>query len=157
MRQPWLYFCYRIHASVVNSVTLSFPYISCHSVFSNDFKVYNDSVFAKDLWISHDITFFTIPCVSHDSTFAINLMGRSWIHWRCRFHMSVVTQFSATISRSTKLNFMRFWQFHASAMTLFLQSIWCVGHEFIDVVDSIRQLSLRINWWFQRPQRLCFR
>jgi hypothetical protein len=41
-------------------------------------------------------------------------------------------------------------------MTLFLLSIWCVGREFIDVVDSIHHLSLSIQWWFRGPQRLCF-
>jgi len=42
-------------------------------------------------------------------------------------------------------------------MTLFLLSIWCVGCEFFDAVDSIRQMSLSINWWFQGLQWLCFR
>jgi hypothetical protein len=72
MRQPWLYFCYRFDASVVNSLTLWIPHASCRSVFSNDFKVYDDSVFANDLWISSDIAFLTIPCVNHDSIFAID-------------------------------------------------------------------------------------
>jgi hypothetical protein len=85
MRQPWLYFWYWIHASVMNSFSLSIPYVSCHSVFVDDFKVYRDSVFANDLWISRDIVFLTITCVSHDSIFAIYLMCWSWIHWRCRF------------------------------------------------------------------------
>jgi hypothetical protein len=49
MHQPWLYFCYRFHASVLNSLTLSIPYVGCHSVFVDDFMVYNDSVFAEDL------------------------------------------------------------------------------------------------------------
>jgi hypothetical protein len=33
----------------------------------------------------------TIPCVSHDTSFAIDLMCWLWIHWRCRFHTTVVT------------------------------------------------------------------
>ena len=41
-------------------------------------------------------------------------------------------------------------------MTLFLLSIWCVGREFIDAVDSLRYLSLSIMWWFQGLQLLCF-
>jgi len=61
----------------VNSLTLSFPYVSCHSVFIDDSKVYRDSVFAKELWISFNITFLTILCVSHDSTFAMDFMRRS--------------------------------------------------------------------------------
>jgi hypothetical protein len=91
MRQPWLYFCYRFDESVVNSLTLSISYVSCHSVFSDDSKVYKESVFADDWWISRDIVLLTIPYVSHDSIFAIDLMCRSWIHLRCRFHMSAVT------------------------------------------------------------------
>jgi hypothetical protein len=34
-------------------------------------------------------------------------------------------------------------------MTLFLLSIWCIGREFIDDVDSIRLLSISIHWRFQ--------
>jgi len=101
MCKPWLYFCYRFDASVVNSLMLLIPYNSYHSVFSDDFKVYRDFVFANDLWISRDIAFFTIPSVGHDSSFTIDLMRRSWIHWHCRFHISAVTQYSLTISSST--------------------------------------------------------
>ena len=132
---------------------------SFHSIFIDDFKVYSDSVFTDDLWISHDISFLTIPSVSHDSIFVIDLMRQSWIHWRCGFHTLVVIQFKVTITRCTVTLFsvmiygsavtQRFWQFHASAMTLVLLSIWCVGREFIDAADSIRQLSLSIHWWFQ--------
>jgi hypothetical protein len=127
---------------------------SCHSIFIDDFKVYRESVFTNDLWISRDIAFLPIPCVRHNSIFAIDLMRRSWIHWRCWFHTPVVTHYSLTISTSTTTLFWltiygstvtyRFWQFHASAMTLFLLSIWCVGREFIDAIDSIRHLSLSI-------------
>jgi len=45
----------------------------------------------------------------HDSIFAMYLMCRSWIHLRYRFHMSSVTQFSLTISRSIGLCFQ--WRF----------------------------------------------
>jgi len=102
MRQPWLYFCYRFDASVVNSLTL---YVGFHSVFIDDFKIYNDPVFAANLWINRDIVFLTIPCVSHDSSFAIDLIRRSSIQLRCRFHTSAVTQFSFTISMSTETQF----------------------------------------------------
>jgi hypothetical protein len=101
MRRPWLYFCYLLDASVLNSLTLSIPCSSCHSVFIDDFKVYSYSLFAGDLWISSDIVLFSFPCVGHDSIFAIYLMLPSWIHWRCRFHAVPVTQYSLTISRST--------------------------------------------------------
>jgi len=109
MRRPWPCFCYRFDVSVVNSFTMSVPYVSCHSVFRDNFLVYNDSGFADYLWISGDITFFTFPCVSHESIFANYLMCRSWIHLRCWFHTSAVTQFSVTISRSTRLSFL--WRF----------------------------------------------
>jgi hypothetical protein len=101
MRQPGRYCCYWFDASVINSLTLSIPYESGHSVFIGDFKVYSYSVFAGDLWISRDITFMTIPYVSHDLIFAIDLMRRLWIHWCCQLHTSAVTQYSSMISRST--------------------------------------------------------
>jgi hypothetical protein len=101
MREPWLYFCNRFDALVLNSLTLSIPYGSFHSVFIDDFKVYNYSIFAGDLWINSDIAFFTILWVCHDTIFAIYLMRWSWIHWRGWLHTSAVSQYSLTISRST--------------------------------------------------------
>ena len=139
---------------------------SCHSIFIDDFKVYSESVFADDLWISCDIACLPIPCVSHGSIFAFDLRRRSWIHWRCWFHTPTVTQYSIMISKSTPTKFLltiygsvvtlRFWQFHASAMTLFLLLICCVGRELIDVVDFTHQLSLSSQWWFQGLRWLCF-
>jgi len=76
MRQPSLYFCYGFDASVMNAMMLSITYVSCHSVFIDDSKVYKDIVLAEHLWISLDITFLTIPCVSHDSIFAMDFMCR---------------------------------------------------------------------------------
>ena len=93
MHQRWLHFCYQFDTSVVKSLTLSIPYVSCHSVFIDDSKVYTVFVFTDNLWISSDIAFFTIPCVSHDSIFAMDFMRRSWIQWCCRFHTAVVTQY----------------------------------------------------------------
>jgi len=155
MPQPWLTFCCRIDASVMNSLKLSITYVWCHSVFIDDFKFNRDSVFADDLWISSAITFLTIPCIKHDSIFAIYLMRRSWIHWHCWFHTSTVSQYSLTISSSIGTLFSLtiyglamtycFWQFNASAMTLFLLSISCIGHDFIDAVDYICFLSLSIH------------
>jgi hypothetical protein len=139
---------------------------TCHSVFIDHFKVYSYSVLAADLWISRDIAFLTIPCVGHDSIFAFHLMCRSWIHWRCRFHVVPVTQYSLTISRSSVTLFLQaiygsavtycFFHFHASAMTLFLLSTWCLRHEFIDAVNSMLYLSLIFHWRFQGLQLLCF-
>jgi hypothetical protein len=167
MRLPWLYFCYPFDASVVNLVTLSIPYGSCHSVFVDDFKFNKDSIFDDDLWITSDIAFFTIPCVNHDSSFAIDLIRRSSIPLQCRFHTSAVTQFSLMISMSIETQFSLaiyesamtwlFWQLHASAITLVLLSIGYVIFEFSDAVDSIRRLSLSIHWHFQVLHGLCFR
>jgi len=42
-------------------------------------------------------------------------------------------------------------------MTLFLLSFWCVVREFSDIVNSTRQLSVSIQWWFGGLQWLCFR
>ena len=42
-------------------------------------------------------------------------------------------------------------------MNLFLLSVSPVGREFFDAIDSIRQLSLILQWRFQDPQWLCFR
>jgi hypothetical protein len=39
MCQTWIYFCYWFLESVVNSLTLSTPYVSCHSYYSGDFRV----------------------------------------------------------------------------------------------------------------------
>jgi hypothetical protein len=91
MRQPWLYICYRLEASFMNSETLSILYVGCHSVFIVDLKFYKDVVLTDDLWINNDIAFLTIPCVSHDSIFAIDLMRWSRIHWCYLFHASAVT------------------------------------------------------------------
>jgi len=167
LRQPCLYFCYRYNTSIVNSLTLFVPYISCHSVFIDDFKFSRDSVFANDSWISSAIAFLRIPYVRLDSIFAIDLMWRSWIYWHCRFHTSTVSQYSLTISSSTGTLFSltiyglamtyHFWQFHASTMTLFLLSIWCVDCEFINAIDYIHLLSLNFHWWFQVRSGLYFR
>jgi hypothetical protein len=100
IRQPLLYFCYRFDVSVVNSLTLSIPYVGCHSVFIDDFKVYSDSVFAGDLWITRDIAFLTVQWVCYDFIFATDSMRRSSIHWRCLFYTSIVIQYSLTISSS---------------------------------------------------------
>jgi len=79
---------------------LSIPYGICHSVFSGDFKVYDDFVFVDDLWISRDIAFLTIPYVSWHSVLSDDFKF---------YNESVFTD--------------DLWQFPASAMTLFFLSI----------------------------------
>jgi hypothetical protein len=101
MRQTWIYFCYRFYASLLHSVTLSTPYVSCHSYFSGHFKVNGDSVFADDFWSVVTQFSLTIPCVHDDSVFSIDFIRQPWISIRCRFYPSAVTQFSKMISRST--------------------------------------------------------
>jgi len=84
-------FFYWFDASVMNSQTLSIPYISCHLVFSADFKVYSHSVFADDFRSVGTQLSLTIPCVNDDSIFSIDYMRQPWISIRCRFHPSAVT------------------------------------------------------------------
>jgi hypothetical protein len=91
MRQTWIYFCYRFLASLVNSLTLSTPYISCHSYKSGDFTVYIDSVFADDFWSVGTQFSLTIPCVKDDSVFSIDFFRQPWISIWCRFHPSPLT------------------------------------------------------------------
>jgi len=105
MPQRWIYFCYRFYASLVNSLTLSTPYVGCHSYFSGDFKVYSDSVFADDFWSVVTQFSLTIPCVNDDSVFSNDFIRQPWISIRCRFHPSALTQFSKMISRSTVTQF----------------------------------------------------
>ena len=140
MRRPWLYFFYRFDASVVNSLMLSIPCCSSHSVFIDEFKVYRYSFLAGDLWISRDRVFFSFPCVDHDSIFAIDLMRRSWILSRCRFHAVAVTQYSLTISRSTVLA----GDLWISRDLAFL-TIPCISHDSIFAIDL-----LRLSWFHWR-------
>ena len=147
MHEPSLYFCYRFDALVVNSLTLSIPYVSCHSFFSGDFNIYSDFVFADDLWSVVTQFSLTIPCVNDDFVFSIHFRRQPWISFRCRFHASSIAQYSMTISRSIVTQFYLmifgsavtycFRRFHAWAMTLLLQLILCVSREFIDAVNSI--------------------
>jgi hypothetical protein len=141
MHQPWLYFFYRCDASIVISLTLSIPCGSCHSVFIDDFKVYNDSVFADDLWISSDIAFLTIPCVSHDSIFPIDLMRQSWIHWRYRFHAVIV----CGRCHSVFIDDFKVYCYSVLAGDLWISrdiaflTMPCVGHDNIFACDWMRR------------------
>jgi len=86
-------------------LTLSTPYVSCHSYFSGDFKVYDDVVFADDFWSVGTQFSLTIPCVNDDSVFSNDFTRQPWISIRCWFYPSAVTQFSKMISRSTVTQF----------------------------------------------------
>jgi len=105
MPQTWIFFFYRFYASLVISLTLPTPYVSCHSYFSGDFKVYGDSVFTDDFWSVVMQFSLTIPCVNHDSVYCHDFNRQPWISIRCRFHPSPLTQFSKMISRSTVTQF----------------------------------------------------
>jgi hypothetical protein len=133
MHEPWFYFYYWFDVLVVNSLTLSIPYFSWHSVFINDFKFNTDSVFADNLWISTGIAFLTSPCVSHDSHFAstdapvMNSLTLLILYIYC--HSVFIDDFkfnkdSVFIDNLWISSDSVFLQFHASAMTLFLLSIW---------------------------------
>jgi hypothetical protein len=135
MCQPWLYFYNRFDALVENSLSLSIPYVRCHSVFSDDSNVYRDSVFADNLWINSDITFLTISCVSQDYIFPINLVRRSWIEWRCRLYTSVVTVFIDDFKFDKDFVFAD--DLCISNDIAFL-TIPCVSHDFIFSIDFMR-------------------
>jgi len=88
MRQTWIYFCYPFYASLVYSLTLSTPYVRCHSYFTSDFKVNIDSVFADDFWSVVTQFSLTIPCVNDDTVFSNDFIRQPWISIRCRFYPS---------------------------------------------------------------------
>jgi hypothetical protein len=156
MSQTWIYFCYRFDASLVNSLTLSTPYISCHSYFSCDFKVYCDSVFADDFWSVVTQFSLTIPCVNDEFVFSIDFTRQPCISILCQFHPSAVTQFSKMISRSTVTHSM-FDDSKCQTWIYFCYWFYALLVNSFDAVDSIRQLSLILQWRFQGLQWLCFR
>jgi aryl carrier-like protein len=131
------------------------------------FQGHQSLFFADDFWSVGTQFSLTIPRVNDDSIFSIDFIRQPWISMRCRFHRSAVTQFSKIISCSTVTQFSLTtygsalgyggWRFHASNMTLFLLSVLCVAREFFDAVDSIRQLSLILQWRFKGHQSLFFR
>jgi len=101
----WIYFCNPFYASLVYSLSLSTPYVRCHSYFSGDFKVNSNSVFADDFLSVVTQFSLTIPCVNDDSVFSFDIIRQPWISIRCRFHLSPLTQFSKMISRFTVTQF----------------------------------------------------
>jgi len=105
MPQTRIYFCYRFYASLVNSLTQSTPYVSCHSYFSGDLNVNTHSVFADDFWSVVTQFSLTIPFVNDDSVSFIDFIRQPWISIRCRFHSSLLTQFSKMISHPTVIQF----------------------------------------------------
>ena len=105
MPQTWIYFFHRFYASLVNCLTLSTPYVSCHSYFSGDFKVTSHFFFADDFWSVGTQFALTIPCVNDDSVFSNDFIRQPWISIRCPFYPSATTQFSKMISRSTVTQF----------------------------------------------------
>jgi len=93
MRQTWIYFCYRFLASLVNSLTLSTPYVSCHSYYSSDFKVYIDFVLGDDFKSVLTQFSLAIPWVNDDPVLSFDFVRQPWIRMRCPFHPSAVNQF----------------------------------------------------------------
>jgi hypothetical protein len=133
MRQTWIYFCYWFLASVVNSLTLSTPYVICHSYFSGDFMVYSDFVLGDDF--SSVVTQFSlaIPYVNDDSLFSFDFVRQPWISMRCRFHPSAVTQFQRWFLVLKRL----------SCRCRFLDQHW---HSVFD--DSMRQTWIYFSYRF---------
>ena len=115
-------------------LTLSTPYVSCHSYFRCDFKVYGDSVFADDFWPVGTQFSLTIPCVNDDSVFSNDFTRQPWISIRCQFYQSAVTQFSKMISRST--------------VSQFSLMIPCVNDDSVFSIDFIRQPWISIRCRF---------
>jgi hypothetical protein len=145
MRQPWFYFCYGFYASVVNSMTVSIPYSSCHSVFNDYLTVYSDSVFADDLWICTDLAFLTIPCVSHDFIFAPDLMRRSWfidavdsIH---QLSLSIHCQFQSLHGRC-------FYDDLWISSDIVLLTIPCFSHDNIFAIEFMRRSWIQLHCRF---------
>jgi hypothetical protein len=98
LRQTRIYFCYWFHASVVNSLTVSTPYVSCHSYFSVDFWVYSDFVLGDDFWSVVTQFSLAIPCLNGDSLFSFDFVRQPWIRMRCRFHSSAWLSFKDDFS-----------------------------------------------------------
>jgi hypothetical protein len=128
LRQTWIYFCYRFLASLVNSLTLSTQYVSCHSYYSGDFRVLCDFVFADDFWSVVTQFSLTIPCVNDDSRFSFDFARQQWIRMRCRFHPSAVSHFQRWFLVLQWLSFaVDFW----ISTGIVCLTIPCVKHEYI--------------------------
>jgi hypothetical protein len=87
-----------------------------------------------------------IGCVDHEFIDVVDFMQYLSLSIHGRFQGLLLLCFG---HRFIDQPWQQFFEFHASAMTLFLLLIWCVGREFSDAIDSIRRLSLSIHWRFQ--------
>jgi len=143
MRQIWIYFCYRFYASLVNSLKLSTPHVSCHSYFSGDFKVNSHSLFADDFWSVVTQFSLLISFVNRELVCVVDSIHQPWLNFQ-RWFLVLLWLIVC-------------WRFHASNMNLFLLSVLYVAREYVDAVDSISQLSLIFHWRFQGLLWLCFR
>jgi hypothetical protein len=143
MRQTWIYFCYRFHASVVNSLTVSPPYSSCHSYFRGDFRVYSDFVLGDDF--SSVVTQFslTIPCVNDDSRFSFEFVRQQWIRMRCRFHPSAVSHFQRWFLVLQWLSFAADFWISTGIVCL---TIPCVKHEYIFAIGFSPRSWILWRW-----------
>ena len=127
---------------------LTILYVRCHSYFSCDFMLSSDYVFADDLWSVMTQFSLRLPCINDESVLPNDFICETCISICCRFHPSVVTQFSKMISRSTMIQLWVtisgpavawcFGQFHALAMNLFL----AIDLTCRRAVDSTREVSL---------------
>jgi hypothetical protein len=167
MRQTWIYFCYRFLVSVVNSLTLSTPYVSCLSYYSGDFRVYSDFVLGDDFWSVVTQFSLTIPCVNDDPVFSFDFVRQPWINMRCRFHPSGVNQFQSWFLVLQRLSFRcRFlYQHWHNVFDDSMRQTWIYFcYRFLAlVVNSLTlstpycQLPLIFQWRFHGLKWRCFR
>jgi len=171
MLQLLLYFRYWFQTSTENYFLLSIPYVSCHSNFNGNCSVYSVSVFTNDFWVRSDAVFAKVPFVNDDSEFRYWFMCQWWISFRCRFHMSPVTQFSMMICGLVVMLFsvtiqyvndhfvFRFWFPYVSRHSIFnddfldysdlnfVDDFWFSSDD-VFTNDSMRQWWLCFPYWF---------
>jgi len=143
LRQPWLYFCYRLDASFMNSVTLSILYVRCHSVFIDN--------------LSPIGTLFSLMDQQWHSVFD-NSMHQPWLYFCYWFDKSVVNSLTLSIPygccHSVFIDDFKFNKDSVFADDLWIISeitfltIPCVNH------DSIISIDLMCQSWIHWRYRL---
>jgi len=137
MLHPWHYFCYLFGVSVVNSLTLSITYVSCHSVFIDDFKFDRNSVFD---WRFMDLQWHSV---------FENSMRHPCLYFCYGFDTSVVNSLTMSIthigSHSLFIDYFKVYSYSFFVSDLRISrdiaflTIPCVSHRSIFPIDLIRQ------------------
>jgi hypothetical protein len=141
IHQPWVYFCCRFDASVVNSLTLSITYVGCHSVFIDDFKVYSD--------------YFRWRFMDHPSHNVFdNSMRQPWVYFCYRFDVSIVNSLKLSITcvgcYSPFIDDYEVYSDSVFAVDLWISkdiaflTIPCVGYDLLHTA-AVTQYSLMIS------------